>query len=86
MDFVVAGAARRHQYAFDEEFAKIRELLELAFGKGESVADRARALRAARQKQKAEAGLPLGLPPPPSDGSPTPPSSSAAGPAAQENP
>lgn len=51
-EFVVAGAARRHQYAFDEEFVKIREILEAAFGKGESTADRARALRDARQKKK----------------------------------
>jgi cytochrome c biogenesis protein len=47
-ELVVAAAARRHQYAFDEEFAKIREVLEAGLGKGESTADRARALRDAR--------------------------------------
>jgi cytochrome c biogenesis protein len=55
-DLVVAGAARRHQYAFAEEFEKIREVLVLAFGAGESVADRARALRDKRRaEQKAGA-------------------------------
>ncbi|MDP2344780.1 MAG: cytochrome c biogenesis protein ResB [Deltaproteobacteria bacterium] len=49
VELVVAGAARRHQYAFDEEFAKIREVLEAGLGKGESTADRARALRDARK-------------------------------------
>ena len=52
VELVVAGAARRHQYAFDEEFQKIREILEAAFGKGETTADRARALREARKQQK----------------------------------
>ena len=27
LELVIAGAARRHQYAFDEEFGRIRELL-----------------------------------------------------------
>lgn len=49
LEFIVAGAARRHQYAFDEEFAKMRDILETAFGKAESTADRARALKAARK-------------------------------------
>lgn len=52
LQLVVAGAARRHQYAFDEEFQKIREILEAAFGKAESTADRARALRDARKAQQ----------------------------------
>jgi cytochrome c biogenesis protein len=55
VELVVAGAARRHQYAFDEEFSKIREILEEAFGKAETTADRARALRDARKKAKGEA-------------------------------
>jgi len=74
VELVVAGAARRHQYAFDEEFAKIRELLELAFGQGESVADRARALRAARQRRggaSVDAGLEEQRSPPESTGGAT---------------
>lgn len=51
VEVIVAGAARRHQYAFDEEFAKIREVLEAGLGKSESTADRARALRDARKQQ-----------------------------------
>lgn len=54
LELVVAGAARRHQYAFAEEFEKIREVLVTAFGTGESVADRARALREKRRAAKAE--------------------------------
>lgn len=53
-EFIVAGAARRHQYAFDEEFQKIREILETGFGKVESTADRARALRDARKAAKSD--------------------------------
>ena len=48
-DVIVAGAARRHQYAFAEEFEKIRDVLVAAFGAGESTADRARALRDKRR-------------------------------------
>jgi cytochrome c biogenesis protein len=48
-DLVVAGAARRHQYAFAEEFEKIRAVLVAAFGEGESTKDRARALRDKRK-------------------------------------
>ena len=51
-DVVVAGAARRHQYAFDEEFAEINEVLVAAFGAATSTRDRARALRDARRLQK----------------------------------
>lgn len=51
-ELIVAGAARRHQYSFDEEFAKIREILEAGFGVQESTADRARALRDARKNKK----------------------------------
>jgi cytochrome c biogenesis protein len=50
-DLIVAGAARRHQYAFEEEFAKIRELCVAAFGASDT-ADRARALRDARKAAK----------------------------------
>ena len=53
VELIVAGAARRHQYAFDEEFAQIREVLEAGLGKSESTADRARALREARKAQLA---------------------------------
>lgn len=51
-EFIVAGAARRHQYAFDEEFVSLKEVLVAAFGDGESTKDRARALRDARRQQK----------------------------------
>jgi cytochrome c biogenesis protein len=34
LDLVVAGAARRHQYSFEEEFSKMREVLVEAFGEG----------------------------------------------------
>lgn len=51
-ELVVAGAARRHQYAFEEEFAKLREVLVIAFGEGETQKDRARALREARKHAK----------------------------------
>jgi cytochrome c biogenesis protein len=53
LELVVAGAARRHQYAFAEEFAKIEEVLVAAFGKGQRTADRARALRDKRKAEKA---------------------------------
>ena len=52
-EFVVAGAARRHQYAFDEEFAAVKDVLVTAFGETESTKDRARALRDARKKAAA---------------------------------
>lgn len=52
LELVVAGAARRHQYAFGEEFGRLREVLVLAFGEGEKTADRARALRDKRQVAK----------------------------------
>jgi cytochrome c biogenesis protein len=55
---VVAGAARRHQHAYAEEWALIDEVFGLAFGKGESVADRARALRAARPARADKAPTP----------------------------
>jgi len=48
-DLIVAAAARRHQYAFAEEFEKIRAVLVAAFGEGESTKDRARALRDKRK-------------------------------------
>lgn len=51
-EFIVAGAARRHQYAFEEEFDGLRDLLSSAFGEVQSTKDRARALREARKKQK----------------------------------
>jgi cytochrome c biogenesis protein len=51
-ELVIAGAARRHQYAFEEEFGKIRTLLVQAFG--ESSDDKARALRDQRAKERAE--------------------------------
>lgn len=54
IELVVAGAARRHQYAFAEEFDKIAAVLTAAFGAPElSTADRARALR---DKRRAGAG------------------------------
>lgn len=53
LDLVVAGAARRHQYAFNEEFEKVSAVLTAAFGAPEpSTLDRARALR---DKRRAEA-------------------------------
>ncbi len=51
-ELVVAGAARRHQYAFDEEFQTINEILVSAFGDGTSTKDRAKALREARARAK----------------------------------
>ncbi|HEY1098602.1 MAG TPA: hypothetical protein VGF99_06725, partial [Myxococcota bacterium] len=51
-ELIVAGAARRHQYAFDEEFTGIKDVLVAAFGAGDTAKDRARALRDARAKQK----------------------------------
>lgn len=50
-DLVVAGAARRHQYAFDEEFARLRAQLADIFGASD--ADRARALREQRIRERA---------------------------------
>ncbi len=52
LELVFAGAARRHQYAFEEEFNKVKESLTEIFGKEESVADRARALREQRKKAR----------------------------------
>lgn len=52
LELVVAGAARRHQYAFSEEFERLREVLVQAFGEGEKSADRARALREKRRIAK----------------------------------
>lgn len=52
LELVVAGAARRHQYAFADEFERLREILVLAFGEGEKTADRARALRDKRRVAK----------------------------------
>jgi cytochrome c biogenesis protein len=50
MELTFCGAARRHQYAFEEEFGTLRDLWETAFGKAAaSKADRARALRDARR-------------------------------------
>jgi hypothetical protein len=57
-EFIVAGAARRHQYAFDEEFVSLKEVLVAAFGDGESTKDRARALRDARRQQKSTESAP----------------------------
>ena len=52
LDVVIAGAARRHQYAFAEEFDKIKDVLTAAFGPPElSTADRARALRDQRRAE-----------------------------------
>ena len=51
-ELTVAGAARRHQYSFDEEFTKIRDVLTTAFGTNDK-ADRARALREQRRAEKA---------------------------------
>jgi cytochrome c biogenesis protein len=48
LEVVFGGAARRHQYAFEEEFSGLNELWTAAFGAAESKADRARALRAQR--------------------------------------
>jgi cytochrome c biogenesis protein len=53
---VVAGAARRHQHAFAEEWALIDDVYTLAFGKGQSVAERARALRDARRAESKSDG------------------------------
>lgn len=56
IDVVIAGAARRHQYAFNEEFDKIKEVLSDAFGAPEpSTAERARALREQRRGQSSQA-------------------------------
>lgn len=56
-EFIVAGAARRHQYSFEEEFAKMREALVAVFG-GSSTADRARALREQRKNARQKATNP----------------------------
>jgi cytochrome c biogenesis protein len=53
-ELLFAGAARRHHYAFDEEFTKMKATLTEVFGAEVSVADRARALRAERERQRAE--------------------------------
>ncbi len=50
-ELIIAGAARRHQYSFEEEFTKIREVCVAAFGQSD-LADRARALREARKAAK----------------------------------
>jgi cytochrome c biogenesis protein ResB len=55
-DIVIAGAARRHQHAFGEEWGLIDEVLGLAFGKTESTADRARALRERRKAEQSAGG------------------------------
>lgn len=52
LELVIAGAARRHQYAFAEEFGRLREQVVEAFGEGERTADRARALREQRRIAK----------------------------------
>jgi cytochrome c biogenesis protein len=53
-EIILAGAARRHQYAFEEEFQKVQVRAVELFGAQKSVAQRARELRekrrAARQK------------------------------------
>ncbi|MFZ9888444.1 MAG: cytochrome c biogenesis protein ResB [Myxococcota bacterium] len=51
LELTVAGAARRHQYAFEEEFAQIRTRLETLFGKDDKAA-RARALRDERARAR----------------------------------
>lgn len=52
LELTFAGAARRHQYAFEEEFDKLKATLEEVFGKEMSVAERARAMRASRANAK----------------------------------
>lgn len=52
LELVIAGAARRHQYAFGEEFERLRVKITEAFGDGERTADRARALREQRRIAK----------------------------------
>lgn len=52
-ELIIAGAARRHQYAFEEEFGKIRERLVGLFGADDKAA-RARALRDKRARERAE--------------------------------
>lgn len=49
---MVAGAARRHQFAFEEEFTKIRDRLTEVFGAEKSAAERARELREKRKAEK----------------------------------
>jgi cytochrome c biogenesis protein len=70
-ELVVAGAARRHQYAFEEEFAAIKDVLVTAFGEAESAKDRARALRDARKKAAAAEGSVASDAAPPSSSSST---------------
>jgi cytochrome c biogenesis protein len=53
VDVVVAGAARRHQHVFAEEWGMVDEVMTLAFGKGQSVAERARGLREKRRAEEA---------------------------------
>ncbi|MCP4499349.1 MAG: cytochrome c biogenesis protein ResB [Deltaproteobacteria bacterium] len=50
--FEYAGAARRHQYAFEDEFKVKQDELIAAFGKEESKADRAKRLRDERKRAK----------------------------------
>ena len=50
--FLFAGAARLHQFAFEEEFTKMRERLTDVFGAERSAADRARELREKRKAEK----------------------------------
>lgn len=52
-ELIVAGAARRHQYAFEEEFGRIKEKLGAAFGVDDT-ADRARKLREKRARERRE--------------------------------
>lgn len=52
-ELIIAGAARRHQYAFEEEFGKIRERLVAVFGADDKAA-RARELRDKRARERAE--------------------------------
>ncbi|OGQ16791.1 MAG: hypothetical protein A2138_26120 [Deltaproteobacteria bacterium RBG_16_71_12] len=52
LELVIAGAARRHQYAFAEEFARMCATVVEAFGEGERTSDRARALREQRRNAK----------------------------------
>lgn len=52
LELVFAGAARRHQYAFEEEFGKLRAQLSAIFG-DQNAAAKARALREKRRQQRA---------------------------------
>jgi cytochrome c biogenesis protein len=53
LELIVAGAARRHQYAFEEEFGRIKDKLGEVFGVDDT-ADRARALRDKRARERRE--------------------------------